>query len=229
MIVDIYSVMKGIENIRPDHTCIVIDVLRASTSIICLMERGLEKLRVVANVEDALSLKDMRYILIGERGEKPLKGFKYDNSPYIISQLDWSGKRVVLTTTNGTRALIAVQACKNVAVAGFRNIDAVANYAIKINNPVAIIPIGNMGEPRIEDEICADALVNRIQGISVDWSSKIQPIWKDRNVKTSAKGKVYWKDVELALTVNTTSIVPTLVHEYNLKKKAIYILTHYSG
>ncbi len=221
MIVSIYSTLKGIGQIDPDHTtCVVIDVFRASTTTICLMERSLDELKVVATVEEAVSLKEKGFVLIGERGAKPLQGFEFDNSPYLISKLDWSGKKVVLTTSNGTRALIAVQACKNVVVAGFRNIDAIADYVRNLDDPIAIIPIGHMGDPRIEDELCAEALSRRIQGLSVDWTSLVQRIWNERNSIISAKSEVHEKDLELGVIVNATSVIPVLQKNLYLRRKA---------
>jgi len=184
------------------------------------MERGLEELKLVASIEEALSLKDKGYVLIGERGAKPLQGFDYDNSPYLISKLDWSGKKVVLTTSNGTRALIAVQACKNVFVAGFRNIDAIADYVRNLNDPIAIIPIGHMGDPRIEDELCAQALRRRIQGLSVDWTSLVSQIWNERNSIISAESETHEKDLELGMIVNATSVIPVLQKNLYLRRKA---------
>jgi 2-phosphosulfolactate phosphatase len=220
MTVGIYSTLKGIENIDPDHTTsIVIDVFRASTTIICLMERGLNELKVVASVEEAITLKDIGFIPIGERGPKPLPGFEFDNSPSLVSDLDWSDKKVVLTTSNGTRALVAVQDCKEVVVAGFRNIDAVADCVRNINDHIAIVPIGHMGDQRIEDELCADALKKRVQNIPVDWPGLTKNIWNERSSIMSANNPTYEKDLELGLMVNTTSIIPELISGLYLKKK----------
>jgi 2-phosphosulfolactate phosphatase len=220
MIVNIYSTLNGIENIDPANTtCIVIDVFRASTTTICLMERGLDELKVVASIEEALNLKDEGFVLIGERGARPIQGFEFDNSPYLISKFDWSGKRAVLTTSNGTRALISVQTCRNVVVAGFRNIDAIAKYVKSINDSIAIIPIGHMGEKRIEDELCAKALKRKILGLSVDWPSLVQQIWDQKNLIISANSEVHEKDLELGMIVNSTSIIPKLEKDLYLRRK----------
>ena len=219
MKVDLYSTLSGIEKINPKNTtCIVIDVLRASTTILCLMENGLEYVQVVSTVEEALQLKKDDTVLIGERGEKPLIGFEFDNSPYLVSKHNWSGKKAILTTTNGTRAITSVQTCRQVIIAGFRNIDAVAGYVQKSNHPIAIIPIGDKGDPRLEDEICAQALRNRIIEHPVNWDEVINPIWEERNLKIYSKGETYKKDVELALTVNVTAIIPVLQNGLILRR-----------
>jgi 2-phosphosulfolactate phosphatase len=211
MDVTIYPALVGIERIVPDHTIsIVIDVLRASTTILCLMENGLDRLQIVSTVEEALQKKKDNVILIGERGEKPLDGFEYDNSPFLVANRDWGGKSVILTTTNGTRAIASVQACRQVLIAGFRNIDSVASYVHTAGCSVAVIPIGNQGDPRLEDDICADALRKRINGIPVDWENILQPIWEERIKKIYSRSEAYKKDVELALTINATSIIPVL-------------------
>jgi 2-phosphosulfolactate phosphatase len=217
--ISIYSALAGIEEINPPNTtCVVIDVLRASTTILCLMEGGLECVQIVSTVEEALALKKPDTMLIGERGEEPLQNFEFDNSPYQVSKQNWLNKRAILTTTNGTRAIAAVQTCKQVVIAGFRNIDAVARSIQKNEHFVAITPIGNKGDPRLEDELCADALKKRILGLPVNWEEIVKPIWEERNLKLYSRGETYKKDVALALTINATSIIPLLENGLILRK-----------
>jgi len=215
----IYSALAGIEKINPrDTICVVIDVLRASTTILCLMENGLEYVQVVSTVDEALRLKMPNVVLIGERGDEPLEGFEFDNSPYLISQQNWDGKKAVLTTTNGTRAIAAVQDCKQVVIAGFRNIDSVVGYIQNNTGSVAIVPIGNKGHPRLEDDLCAEAMHERLLGLPVDWEDIRKSIWDERSPKFDSRGKFYKKDIELALTINATSIIPVLETGLILRK-----------
>jgi 2-phosphosulfolactate phosphatase len=219
MNVTIFSAMVGIEHVPiQDYTWVVIDVLRASTTILCLMENGIEQVKIVGSVEEALELKQQGYIPVGERGDEPLVGFEYDNSPYAVFLKDWRKKRVALTTTNGTRALVAVKDGHKVIVAGFRNLDAVAACLNKLGNPVAIIPIGDQGNSRIEDELCAQALYDRILGKTVDWDDIKAQVVEERKTKIQAKGWAYAQDIELALTPNTTSIIPFLAKDMTLEQ-----------
>lgn len=211
MRIEIFSALQGLnKHAIHECVCVVIDVLRASSTILCLMENGAEEVKVVGSVEEALELKPQGYILVGERGDQALEGFNFDNSPYAVSQHKWQGKKVLITTTNGTRALVAVKHGYRVVVAGFRNLDAVAEYTKKPLRPVAIIPIGNMDEPRVEDERCAQALRSRILGETIDWEEIRQEILSKREDTIKRKGEMYKRDVELSLTLNTTRIIPVL-------------------
>ena len=141
MEVKIYSAMKGIERVDiKQHVFVVMDILRASNTIIRLMEKGASEVKVVEEVDEAHKLKQHGYFLIGERLGKTIPGFDFDNSPHKIGQHDWSGRKVVLTTTNGTRALVSVQDGFKVVIGSFRNIDAVCKYVKNFDKPIALMP-----------------------------------------------------------------------------------------
>lgn len=90
--------------------CIVVDVLRASSSIVTLLERGCERVVVAADIAEARRLGALApgHVLCGEVGGLPPEGFAYGNSPAEFSRLDFSGRSVVLATSNGTRLLAAL-------------------------------------------------------------------------------------------------------------------------
>ena len=220
MEIKILSALKGIQFIPvSEYIHVVIDILRASSTILCLMENGAEEVKVVGTPEEALHFKDKGYILVGERGDQFLEGFDFDNSPYAVKQYCWQGKLVVVTTTNGTRALYAVRQGFEVLVGGFRNISAVAKYLKERDHPVAIIPIGNLSEPRIEDELCAIALRSLIQGKAVEWETIIREIMEEKANKIHRLGENYRKDVEISLTVDATRIIPTLGRDLILYRR----------
>jgi len=92
-----------------DEIYIVIDVIRATTTIAVMFDQGATRVFVAGSVEEAreAALKMPGSLLCGERDVKPLPGFDYGNSPVQFSQLDLSGRELILTTTNGTRAFYA--------------------------------------------------------------------------------------------------------------------------
>lgn len=222
MQIEILSALQGIDDIQiSKFVCVVIDVLRASSTILCLMEHGAEKVKVVKTVDAALALKSKGYVLVGERDDTVLEGFEFDNSPFMVAQHNWEGKKVVVTTTNGTRALVAVKDAHQVVVAGFRNIDAVAVYVRWYSQPVAIIPIGDMGAPRLEDEKCAEMLHARIIGEAFDWNTTKEEILLEKEAKIRRKGESYGRDVEFSLALNTTRIVPVMGEELVLHRQEV--------
>ena len=109
------------------------DVLRASSSIVTLLERGCERVVAAANIAEARRLHERLpdHLLCGEADGLPPDGFDYGNSPVEFSRLDLAGKSVILATTNGTRALAAAaDGAAAVLVGCLLNRTAVARAAI---------------------------------------------------------------------------------------------------
>jgi len=216
----VLSALQGLDKIQvEEYTFAVIDIFRACSTILTLFEKGAASVKIAGDLDEALRYRTQGYTLIGERGGKRIKGFDFDNSPFEVSRLGWQGKNIVLKTTNGSRALIAVGKARKVITACFRNISAAANFLIQCNPPLGIIPIGNMGQPRIEDELCARSLDKLIKGKPVSWRHVRREILKNSQFKIDQKGDIYAKDIAMALEVNTTDIVPVLDRQLVLKQQ----------
>ncbi|HEV3203193.1 MAG TPA: 2-phosphosulfolactate phosphatase [Gemmataceae bacterium] len=145
---------------------IVIDVLRASTTIIHALAAGCSEVRYCGEVEEARALAGEmrvgRVILGGERGGLPIAGFDCGNSPGEYTAKVCRGNTLVLTTTNGTRALIRAAEADRVLVAGFVNFSAVCEQLHSEGSPVHILCAGTDGEPTLEDTLLAGAFVDRL-------------------------------------------------------------------
>jgi len=211
MEVTIYSAMQGVDRVDIEqHVFVVMDILRASNTIICLMEKGASEVRVVGEVDEAYELKQHGYSLVGERHGRIVPGFDFDNSPYKVSHHDWSEKKVVLTTTNGTRALVTVQNGFRVVIGSFRNIDAVCQYVKSLGYPVALLPAGDQGTPMLEDELCARAMLSRIRNEPVDWQKMREAVFEKAERNVGTRGETYLRDALLSVSPNKTDIVPVL-------------------
>jgi 2-phosphosulfolactate phosphatase len=117
------------------NVCIVVDVLRASSSIVTLLERGCPEVVPASDVDEARGLAKRLpgHILCGEVGGLPPPGFSYGNSPVEFSRTDLAGKPVILATSNGTRVLDALAADSAAVMVGcLLNRTAVANAALQI-------------------------------------------------------------------------------------------------
>lgn len=114
------------------RVCIVVDVLRASSTIVTMLERGAEEVLLAPTVDEARRLHQElpRYLLCGEEGGLPPPGFDYGNSPSEFSALDLKGQRVILCTSNGTRAILAAAGAPLVLVGCLLNATAVASAAL---------------------------------------------------------------------------------------------------
>jgi 2-phosphosulfolactate phosphatase len=142
---------------------LVIDVLRATTTMIHALAAGCIAVRPCLEVEEARHLAGQmragRVLLGGERGGSPLPGFDLGNSPREYTAALCRGNTLVLTTTNGTRALLRAAEAERTLVAGFVNYSAVCEQLRLDTRPVHIVCAGTEGEVTLEDTLLAGALV----------------------------------------------------------------------
>lgn len=155
-------------------TVVVIDVLRASTTIVQALASGAECVVACLEVEQArataaeLPTESVR--LGGERHCLRIEGFDFGNSPADYTPEAVGGKTVVFTTTNGTRALLAAREAARVLVAAFINCSATAE-AMRDADHVHLLCAGTEGNISREDVLFAGCLAERLieQDHSIDW------------------------------------------------------------
>jgi 2-phosphosulfolactate phosphatase len=142
---------------------VVIDVLRATTTIIHALAAGCCAVWPVAEVEEARRIADGmragRVLLGGERDGVPPPGFDLGNSPGEYACPRCKGTTLVLTTTNGTRALLRAAAAPRTLIAGFVNYSAVCEQLAADARPIDIVCAGYHGEVALEDALLAGALI----------------------------------------------------------------------
>jgi 2-phosphosulfolactate phosphatase len=143
---------------------VVIDVLRASTTIVHALAAGATCVRPCGEVEEARELAGQmrvgRAVLAGERGGVPLPGFDLGNSPREYTAKVCKGNTIILTTTNGTRALLRAAEADRVLVAAFVNYSAVCEQLRQDLRPLHIVCAGIEGDVSLEDTLLAGALVD---------------------------------------------------------------------
>jgi 2-phosphosulfolactate phosphatase len=146
---------------------VMIDTVRASTTIVTALAHGARAVLPVATPEDArLAVArgvDGPPLLGGERGGAPPPGFALGNSPAEYAGPHVAGHIVVFTTTNGTRALLALAGARAVAVGGFVNAEAVSRWAAEQGGDVVFVCAGELGRFCLEDAACAGLLVTRLR------------------------------------------------------------------
>lgn len=119
---------------RTNDIYIVIDVIRATTTLAVVFDRRAARVLVAETVEQAreAAQKHPGSLLCGERNVQPLPGFDYGNSPVQFSQLDLTGRELILTTTNGTRAFYACPEGSTCLAGSFYNAEAVTARALAL-------------------------------------------------------------------------------------------------
>jgi 2-phosphosulfolactate phosphatase len=141
---------------------VVIDVLRASSTIVAAIENGAEKIIPIGDIETASRLvrpaERDRKLLAGERKCCSIPGFDLCNSPGEFTPDRVRGKTIVLTTTNGTRAIAAAAKAARVLICALTNVHAVA-AAIRDEKEAAILCCGAEGSIAAEDLLCGGLLL----------------------------------------------------------------------
>jgi 2-phosphosulfolactate phosphatase len=142
---------------------VVIDVLRATTTMVQALAAGCPRVLPCATVEAArqvaASLPAGTALLAGERDGLPLPGFDLGNSPLEFTPERCRGRTLVMTTSNGTRALLHAAAAERVLVAAFTNLGAVCEQLRHEMRPVNVLCAGDAGGVALEDALLAGALV----------------------------------------------------------------------
>jgi 2-phosphosulfolactate phosphatase len=173
MEIRIGSLLRGAR--EAEGTVIVIDVFRAFTTASVAFARGAEKIILVAEVEEALQLRNqgIGQLCIGEVDGLLPEGFDLGNSPYDMSQADVDGKTLIQSTRAGTVGMTTVTNADQIYAGSFAIASATVE-AIKRRNPelVSIVAMGAAGAMRTdEDEQCALFLRNLFLGREPDYDS----------------------------------------------------------
>ncbi len=150
------------------RTAVVIDVLRAASTIVQALGSGASGIYPVASVEEAIKLANSLgrddVLLCGEKRCLPIEGFDLGNSPREFTPEVVAGKALVMNTTNGTHALSLAGGAERVLVASFLNLQAVARELAREGADVVVVCAGREGRFTLEDAVCAGVLVDRVEG-----------------------------------------------------------------
>ena len=149
-----------------DSVVVVIDVVRATTTMTEALANGARAIFPTASTEEAVRLAQSLgrddTLLCGERKAAKVDGFDLGNSPGEFTAAAVRGKRLVMSTTNGTRALLAGAEGQRLLVCAFTNIGAVARSLMQAES-VAILCAGREDRFSIDDALCAGTLVARLR------------------------------------------------------------------
>ncbi|MDQ6421061.1 2-phosphosulfolactate phosphatase [Paenibacillus sp. LHD-117] len=208
-------------------TAIVIDVLRATSTIVTALAAGATSVLPAETVMDAKSLQRPGDLLGGERFCRKIAGFDLGNSPPEYTSDAVKGRRIILTTTNGTRAIHKSTRAEHVIAASLLNAEACAKFALELRRDVVVMCAGSHDDFAIEDGVCAGMLLNRMRKFCAssidtdDFGMAMESLYADRRdhleevLLHSASGKRLQKlgqkqDIECCAQANTIHEVPYL-------------------
>jgi 2-phosphosulfolactate phosphatase len=210
----------------------IIDVLRCSSTIVTALANGASEIIPVPTVKKAKQMKQRHpdYILAGERkGLKP-KGFELGNSPRDFSHERIDEKVIILTTTDGTKAIESAKGATHVLIGSFLNASAggrrLYEIARKKNCGISLIACGKKGRISIEDFLCAGKILETLPTdeyvlsdsalaallASKGTGKRISELVRSGEHSKALEEIGLVEDVELCLGVDHYSIVPVFLN-----------------
>ncbi|KQL49161.1 2-phosphosulfolactate phosphatase [Brevibacillus choshinensis] len=164
------EVVSTVEEIRFDqisnHVVIVIDVLRASSTIVTALGNGFSTVIPVETIGQANSFRTADCILAGERHCRKIPDFDYNNSPTEIAACEKTGNQLILTTTNGTRAIQKAERATSLLIGCFLNATACMTYALTFHLDITLYCAGTRSEFALEDGLAAGLMIVQAQKMS---------------------------------------------------------------
>lgn len=215
------------EDVR-GRTVIVIDVLRASTTIVTALSHGARSVIPVGDMEEAgkmvANLDPSSYRLGGERDGVPIQGYHFGNSPREYTPQSIGDRTLILLTTNGSGAIVRCSEAAEVLVGGFVNATAVAGRALRAGRDVVIVCAGWRNRISLEDTLCAGLLLeliwqgNRSESMTdsayiawtlyqADRQDLLRPVSRCNHAKRLQK-LGYADDIPICVVVDSIPLVP---------------------
>ena len=223
-LLDLYAIENSI--------VVVIDILRATSSITYGIENGADAIIPVMNVEDCLNYADKGYLLAAERNGEVVGGYDFGNSPFSYTAEKVAGKTIVLTTTNGTKAMhLAQERAHQVIVGSFLNLTSVCKYLKKQNKDVLLLCAGWKDNFNLEDTLFAGAVVEQLQNdftigddasvAALDMYQLAKSDLREYLKKSSHSHRLIKlnieEDVQFCLKLDICATIPVLEGEYLVK------------
>jgi 2-phosphosulfolactate phosphatase len=233
-----------------EKNIIVIDVLRASSTITVALNNGAREIIPVASIESAVKISGSLFGEVtlrgGERNGKIIEGFNLGNSPLEYSETAVKGKSIIYCTTNGSVAMAKSRYARTLAVGSFINLTATSNFIRDGNKDFLFICAGRantVGNFSLEDAVCAGMIIQNLlkaESLKVELSDSAkaaQALSKSfgrsilKMLKTSEHGKYlteigFVEDLKICAQVDSVPVLPVLTGTVIKLKKEEPIIEH---
>lgn len=165
MEVEVISTYQEINDLNLKNKIVVaIDTFRATSTIITALNYNIERIYPVEDIKEAKQfIEDNSYIVAGERDGKKIPDFDLGNSPRSYKSNLLAAKRLVLTTTNGSKLLKRLVGADNIYVASLLNQTAIAMLLNQQQKDIIFCCAGNRGEFSLEDFLTAGAIITKLK------------------------------------------------------------------
>lgn len=229
--VDVFTSAQSFkeEDVR-GKTAVIIDVLRATTTIITALHNGAAGLIPVADMDEvnkiAKNLDSSQYLLCGEKNGVKIEGYHLGNSPLEYTPDNIEGKTLIFKTSNGTQAIARAGKAKEILIGSFLNIDSVVEALREKERDIVLICAGWRGRLAIEDMLCAGQIVHQLYdgklpertpdgakmafSLYEKYADRIDSVIKDSNHAVRLQETVNGDDVMYSCQLNSINILPVL-------------------
>lgn len=212
-------------------TVVIIDILRATSSMCVAFETGVNKILPVAGLDECLLYREFDFLCAGERDAQKVEGFDLGNSPFEFTNPLLAGRNIAFTTTNGTKAIKMArsQGAAHILIGSFLNLDAVIKQLQAMQQDVVLLCAGWKDKVNLEDTLFAGALTSKLrQHLNTDCDAAISSaLLYEQNsdrlvelVRQSSHARRFTMldmqtdDVAFCLQQNICTKVPKLKGEY---------------
>ncbi len=229
--IDVFSSVPSFheDDIR-DKTVVVIDVLRATTTMVTALQNGAKGIIPVENMDAAgrisQSLDSPQYLLCGEKDGKKIEGYQLGNSPLEYTPEVVEGKTIILNTTNGTKAVKKATIAEEVIIGSFLNLKATVEKLQSAENEIALICAGWRGRLSLEDMLCAGNIIYELcdghlpdhakDGVRVSFGlyekfgDDVEAAVKTSNHAVRLRDIINPEDITHSCKTNITDVLPIL-------------------
>lgn len=147
-------------SLNTEAIVVVIDTLRASSSICAAFENGAKELIPVGTIKEAMEYKEKGYLVAAERDGFVLDFADFGNSPFNFTPERVKNNTIVYSTTNGTRTIELASSCFAVVIGSFLNITSLSNWLQKQKRDITLLCAGWKNRVNLEDSFFAGALAS---------------------------------------------------------------------
>lgn len=141
---------------------VIIDILRATTCMLTAFIEGAELIKAFDDLEKCFEMRKKSYLVAGERNGEKVDDFDLGNSPFDYMGIGVKDRKIAMTTTNGTKALIKSTSAKSIYIGSFLNITSLSETLKDNESDVLLFCAGWKGRPNSEDSLFAGMLVSNL-------------------------------------------------------------------
>lgn len=209
---------------KPNQSVVVIDVLRATSVVCSALFHGVNSVIPVESLEEAKAYLNKGYLVAGERNGQKIEEFALGNSPLAFVSGEYHGHDLVISTTNGTRAINVALDAKELLVGSLLNALSIVKHLLIQERDVLLLCSGWKGKANLEDSICAGYIAQELKK-SCSFKSEEDSTLIAVNLFENAKANPFSflkgsshrrrllklglsKDIKYCLKANTLDIVP---------------------